>query len=127
MDPPVEESPWKKYTDMAMYAMLASAVLTLVAKQLTKMAKGPQAIYFYAAAIIAAYAAIAAALLVIFAGYKLMSEFGQKWTGIMYMAAGAMLIMKALEALSGVGESAGKNTSEGFNSSSKWFDLPGVK
>ena len=103
VDPPVEESPWKKYTDMAMYAMLASAVLIVLTGVLSKT------FYLYALAVATAYAAIAAALVVIFAGYMLMTKYGQKWTGIMYMAAGVMLVMKAYKALCSVGVDAATN------------------
>ncbi|MEI7530049.1 MAG: hypothetical protein WCK76_14020 [Elusimicrobiota bacterium] len=116
------ESPWKEYTDMAMYAMLAAAVLLFLAGWLNDKAKakalaaasaGPAAPAMYlAAAALYGYAKIAAGMamvaagVVMFAGYKLMSEFGQKWTGIMYMAAGGMLLMKAYTAFSGASNGA---------------------
>jgi hypothetical protein len=110
---------------MAMYAMLAGAVLLLITNVLAKKfqtaiataATPPQ----WAAAMalkmwtmMAGYAAIAAGLAVVFAGVMLMSKFGQKWMGGMYIAAGLMIVWKAYEAMSGLGEggetSAGKET-----------------
>jgi hypothetical protein len=108
-------SPWTKYTDMAMYGMLAAAVLIFIANALAKKAKllcstpgsfaAGMAMYGYAK--IVAGLAMAAAAVVIFAGLKLkMGDpdgnppwTGQKWTGIMYMAAGGMLMLKAYQAL----------------------------
>jgi hypothetical protein len=117
--PPENVSPWKKYTDMALYAMLAASVLIFITGLLAKKAQDlavkaaaappPLAAAAWAAAAamygyaqIAAYAAMAASALVLFAGVMLMGKFGQKWTGIMYMAAGGMLMIKAYQALSGM-------------------------
>ncbi len=121
---PENVSPWEKYTNMAMYAMLAGALLVFITGVLVKKAEAlmvkakaaaavpitgaavaaplfAAAAAMYGYAQIAAYAAIAAGAVVIFAGITLMSKFGQKWTGIMYAAVGGMLIYKAYEALSG--------------------------
>jgi len=107
---PQNVSPWEKYTNMAMYAMLAAALLVFIAGVLADKAKklaaaavtpvqwaAAAAMYQYA--MYACYAAIAAAAIVVFCGVMLMSKFGQKWTGIMYVAAGGMLIVKAYQAL----------------------------
>ncbi len=116
-------SPWKKYTDLALYGMIASAIFIFIANSCAKKAKAlaaqaaatgilpllamkllADAVVMYNYAMYAAYAAMAAAAVVIYAGLKLMSEYQQKWTGIMYMAAGGMLIYKAYEAISGAQE-----------------------
>jgi len=120
-------SPWDKYTDLALYGMIASALFIFIANSCAKKAKalflkakaaaavpvtGPAAaapifaaaIQMYNYAIYAAYAAMAAAAVVVYAGLKLMGDYEQKWTGIMYMAAGGMLIYKAYEAVSGAQE-----------------------
>jgi len=101
---PENVSPWKKYTDMAMYAMLAAAVLIFIANMLSNKAKAtpaPANAALFMAAKIVAGLAIAAAALVLFAGMKLMGEFGQKWTGVIYLAAGGLLIWKAYSAFAG--------------------------
>ncbi|MFA6435292.1 MAG: hypothetical protein WCW52_11410 [Elusimicrobiales bacterium] len=104
---PEDVSPWKKFTNMALYGMIAGALLVVISNMCTKHAMtlaaavvtAPAAAAWYIAAQAAAYAAMAAAAVVIYAGIMLMSKYGQKWTGIMYMAAGAMIIWKAYEAL----------------------------
>ena len=124
---PEDVSPWTKYTNMALYAMIAGALLVFIASICVKKAEalmvqakaaalvpitGPAtaapifaaAASMYSYATYAAYAAMAAAAIVIFAGLMLMTKYGQKWTGIMYMAAGGMLMYKAYEALSGAQE-----------------------
>ncbi|MEI7481939.1 MAG: hypothetical protein WCK75_06280 [Elusimicrobiota bacterium] len=119
-------SPWEKYTDLALYGMIASALFIFIANSCAKKAKAllakakaaaavpggaaaaapifAAAIQMYNYAIYAAYAAMAAAAVVVYAGLKLMQDYEQKWTGIMYMAAGGMLIYKAYEAVSGAQE-----------------------
>jgi hypothetical protein len=100
-------SPWKKYTDMAMYAMIAGAILIVLANQMTKRAKAlaanpatmAQAKGLYMIAILLAVMAMGAAGIVIYAGMTVMNKFGQKWTGIAYMLAGGALIMKAYQAI----------------------------
>lgn len=108
--PPVDVSPWGKFTDMALYGMVAGAALVLASSMLAKYAQklvlgGPvgaiAAGTWYTAAVYAAYAAMVAALAVVYAGFMLMNKYGQTWMGVMYMAAGAMLIWKAYAALSG--------------------------
>ncbi|MEI7483004.1 MAG: hypothetical protein WCK75_11760 [Elusimicrobiota bacterium] len=105
--PAKDVSPWDKYTNMALYAMIAGVVLIFAstmcsthAKALAATAVGlPAAAGWYTAAIYTAYAAMAAGAVAIFAGMMLMSKYGQKWMGLMYIAAGAMIIWKAWEAL----------------------------
>ncbi|OGS08582.1 MAG: hypothetical protein A2270_01955 [Elusimicrobia bacterium RIFOXYA12_FULL_51_18] len=115
VEPPQNVSPWTKYTDMALYGMIAATLLITIAGMLTKRAKamaatgnvGAAAMFMYAK--IAAYAAMAAAAVVTFAGIMLMKGdpngdppwAGQKWTGMLYMAGGAMLMYKAYQAMSG--------------------------
>ncbi len=104
---PTNVSPWQKWVDIAMYAMLAAAALILITKILANVGKAnPLALK---AAMITAYLAMAAASMVVLAGLMLMSKFGQKWSGIMYMITGAGLIYAAYQALQGVGEAATKN------------------
>ena len=93
---PENVSPWQKYTDMALYGMIAAVVGIIAANLLAK--GGPVALLF---AKIAAGLAMAAAALVMYAGYMLMSEYGQKWTGGLYLVAGGFLMWKAWEAMSG--------------------------
>ena len=107
---PENVSPWKKYTDMAMYAMLAAAACILISSILANMAKTSvlYAIPLFYAAKIFAYLAMAAAAVVIYAGLTLMSKYGQKWTGIMYMIVGGALIFQAYKALTGINEGLAK-------------------
>lgn len=104
---PVNVSPWKKWTDRAMYAMLAATVLILITNVLAKFAKTTP--WMYIAAMITGYAAMAAAALVIVSGMMLMTKYGQKYAGLMYVVAGGMLMWQAYQALAGVGEAATKN------------------
>jgi hypothetical protein len=104
---PENVSPWKAWTDRAMYGMLAATVLILITNMLAKFAKTTP--WMYTAALITGYAAMAAAALVMVSGLMLMSKYGQKWAGAMYLVAGGMLMWQAYQALSGVGEAATKN------------------
>lgn len=97
---PEDVSPWEKYTDMALYGMLASIALIFITRILSQ-SKNPLMLKI---AVVTAYAAIAAAAVVIFAGLMLMNKYGQKWMGIMYMMMGAALIWQAYQALAGVGK-----------------------
>lgn len=103
---PIKDNPYQKYEDMAMYGMLAGAVLLLIAKMLAKRALGLIGTPAYAAAklasVVAAYAAMAAGALVLFAGLIIMSKYGQKMEGGLYMAAGAMIIYQAYQAIAGI-------------------------
>ncbi len=104
---PENVSPWQKWVDIAMYAMLAAAALILITKILANVGKAnPLALK---AAMITAYLAMAAAGMVVVAGLMLMSKYGQKWSGIMYMITGAGLIYAAYQALQGVGQAANEN------------------
>ena len=102
---PEDVDPWQKYEDMAMNSMMWAAGLILVANALSKAAKmsffAPVAVALYYAAMAAAAAAIFFALKVIYAGFKMFSEYGQKMMGGIYMLTGAVLIWKAWQALSG--------------------------
>jgi len=104
---PENVSPWEKYTDMAMKAMLASIVLILLTKILGKWPM------LYYAAVCTAIAAMGAAAMVIYSGIKLMTEFGQKWMGGMYVVVGLMLMVQAWEALCGLEKGVDLKTAGG--------------
>jgi hypothetical protein len=102
---PEDVDPWQKYEDMAMNSMMWAAGLILVANLLSKAAKAyPAMAFLYYAAMAAAAAAIFFALKVMYAGMKMMTEFGQKMMGGIYMLTGAILVWKAYQALSGAYE-----------------------
>lgn len=110
---PEDVDPWQKYEDMAMYSLLAGGVMLMITNVLVKkanlaLAATPFSLPAYMSlrmwAMITGYAAIAAGLVAIFAGMMMFSKYGQKMMGGIYMAAGAMLIWKAYEAISGLGE-----------------------
>jgi len=115
---PENVSPWTKYTDMAMYGMLAAALLIFIAGKLAEKGKAcagtPAAAGWFMAAKICAVLAMAAAAAVLYAGMKLkMGDpngnppwTGQNWTGIMYMVAGGMLMYKAYQAFAAAEPSA---------------------
>ncbi len=115
-DNPEDVSPWKKLTDMALYAMLAGAALIIITHLLANKAKAMALINpiaaaaWFTAATYTAYAAIAAGAAVIFAGVMLMSQHGQTWMGLMYVAAGIGIIWKAYEALMGINKAAKANS-----------------
>ncbi len=119
---PEEDNPWQKEEDMALYGMIISAVLIVVTRLLAKFAKAVP--WMYTAAVACAYAAMAAAAVVIYAGMMMMSKYGQKWMGMMYMAVGAVLIFQAYQALTAVGEAAGANPPDGLGKGVK-FPLSG--
>ena len=99
---PEDVDPWQHYEDMAMNSMMWAAGLIFVANILSKAAKAyPALVFLYYAAMAAAAAAIFFALKVIYAGMKMMTEFGQKMMGGIYMLTGAVLIWKAYQALMG--------------------------
>lgn len=111
VDEPTDDSPWDSTTDLALYGMLGAAALIFITKMLVKkaqalLATGPAgaaaAGVLFSWAKTAAYAAMAAAGVVIYAGITLMNQYGQKWMGIMYAGVGAVLMYKAYEALSGI-------------------------
>ena len=108
---PEDVDPWQKTEDLAMYSMLAGGVLLMITKVLVDnankaLATTPVGIPLYlslrAWAMGTGYAAIAAGLVTIYAGMTMFSKYGQKMMGGVYMAAGAMLIWKAYEAMSGL-------------------------
>jgi hypothetical protein len=117
---PENVSPWKKWTDRAMYAMIAAAVLILITQMLAHFGKTNP--WMFQAAMVTAYAAMAAAALVILSGMMLMMKYGQKWAGAMYLVAGAMLMWQAYQALLGVGKAA---TAAGANMGGMGDACPG--
>lgn len=99
---PEDVDPWQHYEDMAMNSMMWAAGLIFVANMLSKAAKTwPAMAFLYYAAMAAAAAAIFFALKVMYAGMKMMTEYGQKMMGGIYMLTGAVLIWKAYQALMG--------------------------
>jgi len=110
---PENVSPWQEMLDLAMKAMLIAAVLIMAANWLAKS--------YPVAAQILAWAAMLAAAVVIYAAYKIMKEYGQKWTGMMYMVVGGALLVMANKARVGAAEpdTAKAATAAGTNSS--WF------
>lgn len=104
--PPVKdikkENPWQETEDGIMKAMMWAGGLILLTKALSWIASklpGPWALGFYIAAMAAAVAAIVFAVKVIIGGFKMYSTYGQKMMGGVYIIAGIMLILKALQAL----------------------------
>lgn len=123
---PIEDNPWKKYEDMAMYGLMAGGVALMIEGMLAKHAKTllpaaitPPGVAEYLAArmytMIAGYVAIAAALVVLFAGFMMFSKYGQKMMGGLYMAAAAMIIYKAYETMSELGGTETKDGKETFS------------
>jgi hypothetical protein len=139
---PTEDNPYKKYEDMAMYGMLAGAVLLMLAKYLAGLAakardamlaatpfSAPLVAAYMAARMhlmLACYAAMAAGAAVLFAGFKMFSEFGQKMEGGLYMAAGGMIIWKAYEAMSEFSEANLSQDGKSISMGDKAFE-PGGK
>lgn len=97
---PENVSPWQKWLDIAMYATLAAGVLIIAANLLAKTVWGR------AAAVYVAYAAMAAAAVVILAGIVLMAKYGQKWMGGLYTVVGCFLMYQAYMAMVGASEAA---------------------
>ena len=94
--------------------------MIIVTKILSQIAKSfPTMAFLYFAAMATAAAAIFFALKVVFAGYKMYSEFGQKMMGGVYMIAGIMLAVKAIQALGTAASGAGMD----WGSSLSSFDL----
>ncbi len=98
---PEDIDPWQKYEDMAMNGMMYALGLIIVTRILGRIAKAMPLLYY--AALAAGVAAIFYALKVVFAGYKMYSEFGQKMMGGIYMLAGVMLAIQAWNAICGLG------------------------
>ncbi|OGR67304.1 MAG: hypothetical protein A2081_01535 [Elusimicrobia bacterium GWC2_61_19] len=97
---PENVSPWKKTLDMIMYAMLISAALTMVANWMAGTVWG------VAYAQYVAMAAMLAAAVVLYGAFKMLSTYGQKWTGAMYGILGAVLMIMANRARVGAAEKA---------------------
>ncbi|MBI4349852.1 MAG: hypothetical protein HY550_00280 [Elusimicrobia bacterium] len=97
---PEDVDPWQKYEDMAMKSMLYALGLIIVTKILGKIAKSWPPLYY--AALATGAAAIFFALKVVYAGYKMYSEFGQKMMGGIYMLTGVMLAIQAWNAICGL-------------------------
>lgn len=97
---PEDVDPWQKYEDMAMKGMMIALGLIIVTKILGKIAKSWPPLYY--AALLTGAAAIGAALMVVYAGYKMYSEFGQKMMGGIYMLTGVMLAIQAWNAICGL-------------------------
>jgi hypothetical protein len=120
-----DDTPWKKLTDNALYAMLASAAFIAIASLLANKAKAllatpltaPSAISFFNAAKMFCYLAITAAVVVIGIGVNLAITYGQKWMGIMYGLVGGALIYQAYKALSGINEGLDK-----AKQAAQWYD-----
>lgn len=104
---PEDVDPWQEYEDMAMNSMMWAGGLILATMALSKLAKylagtvwgAPAAAAVFYAAVATAAAAIFFALKVVYAGFKMFSEFGQKMMGGIYILTGVMLAYKAYQAL----------------------------
>ncbi|MDA8132034.1 MAG: hypothetical protein M0011_11075 [Elusimicrobia bacterium] len=114
--------PWQEYEDMAMDSMMWAAGLILITKLLGKLAKTVPFVYYLAVA--TALAAIFYALKVVYAGYKMMTEFGQKMMGGIYMAVGLMLVYQAWEALCGLEQGASDADTKSLNGEKYNADNP---
>ena len=97
---PEKDNPWQTEENMAMNGMIIAAIFIGITMLLTKV-KTPLTL---AIAVGTAVLAMVAAVAVIYAGFVMMSQHGQKWMGMMYIAIGAMLMYQAYKALTGVGE-----------------------
>lgn len=106
---PEDVDPWQKYEDMAMNNMLYALGLIIVTKILGKIAKSWPPMYY--AALATGIAAIFFALKVVYAGFMMYSEFGQKMMGGIYMLTGIMLAIQAWNAITGLDDSV--TTAEG--------------
>ncbi len=114
---PTKENPWQATEDGIMNAMMWAGGLILVTKLLSGLAKKAVEIPWLSAALyIAAMAAAAAAIFyavkVIMGGFKMYSTYGQKMMGGLYIVAGIVLIMKAIEALCEAAGGAGSAGTE---------------
>jgi hypothetical protein len=117
-------SPWKSLADTAMNGMMIAFGCLLVTKVLGKFAKTNPYILYVAMAVAAIGALFAAR--VMFAGMKIMTTYGQKMMGGIYMAAGAMLVIQLWNAAAGVASSAttvgdgATDASKAFANSNSW-------
>jgi len=122
-----KDTPWEKLIENALYAMLAAGAFIVIANMLARHAKAlaaspltaGAALYYYGAAMAFAVLAIIAALGVMYAGYALYKEHGQKMMGIMYGVIGGILIYQASKALVGA--------AEGYGDAKQIADDPNVK
>lgn len=133
--PPEDVDPWQKFEDMAMYGLMAGAVLLMITNMLAKAALKllPAActavgfpLYMAARmkAMVAGYATIVAALAVVYAGLMMFSRYDQKMMGGVYMAAGIILILKAMEAMSGLTGTETKNGVTTLNNGTSSYTVP---
>ena len=99
---PENVSPWEKTLNMVMYAMLAAAALIFIANAMAKSGTA----WMVAAAQYVAWAAMAAAALVIIGALMLMTKYEQKWMGMMYTVLGGALLYMANEARIGAVKAA---------------------
>ncbi len=111
-----KDSPWKALEDKIFTAILIAAGLVALATLMAK-SKTPWAL---ALASVFAYAAIAAALYVIYLGYQMHSQYQQKWTAIMYGLVGAAIIYSAMKALSAI-----KTTAQSAEFVGEWNQVEG--
>ncbi len=110
------DTPWKKLTDYALYAMLASAGFIAIASMLANKAKAlaanpvtaASALAMFNAAKMFCYLAMAAAGVVIAIAVMLATKHGQKMMGLMYGMVGGALIFQAYKALQGINEGLDK-------------------
>ncbi|PKM98801.1 MAG: hypothetical protein CVU79_00715 [Elusimicrobia bacterium HGW-Elusimicrobia-3] len=111
---PEDVDPWQATEDRAMKFLMISAGLVLLTKILSNF-KSPIAYY---AAMVTCALAIAAALVVIFAGIEMMTKYDQKMMGGIYVLTGVMLIIAAWNALCGAAKAttAAGNTPWGASS-----------
>lgn len=122
---PTKENPWQKYEDMAMSSMMWALGMIVLTRILSRLAQDPAMVYLYYAAMATAAAAIFYAGKVIFAGMKMISQFGQKMMGGIYVLTGVMLMIKAIESLGAAAEGAGMDWGKELNGMFKDFKLFG--
>ena len=101
---PTAEDPWQSTEDKAMKYMMIAMGLILVAKLLKNWARTN--IYAYYALMAVCAAAIAAAAVVVFCGIKMMTTYGQKLMGGVYILTGAMMAMMALSEMGSASDAA---------------------
>jgi hypothetical protein len=104
---PEDVDPWQETEDRAVKFMLISAGLVLLTKILSNWPWG------YYPAMATAAGAIGAALVVVLAGIKMMTEYGQTMMGGIYILAGVMLMIAAWNALCGAASTAMEGVAEG--------------
>jgi len=117
---PEDVDPWQKYEDMAMNNMMYALGMIILTKIISKIADAWPPLFYVAMA--TAAAAIFFSLKVVYAGYKMYSEFGQKMMGGVYMIAGIMLAVKAIQALGAAAGSDGADLGDWADSLAD-FDL----